>query len=206
MALEKAVIHNLDTNEDVEVLFNPKEYIIEKRTPWKEQEIQGLDSPAVEFTLGERKRLSMELFFDTSEEKSDVRAFTDKIEELMLVNADQHRPPLLLFTWGNLQFRCVLEDLVQRFTMFLNDGTPVRAILKVLFKEYSSAASQIKEKPRHSSDHTKRIVLQEGESLSSLSAREYEDPAQWRVIADANGIDDPMNVEVGTLLRLPPLY
>ncbi|SIQ98478.1 hypothetical protein SAMN05920897_12112 [Alkalispirochaeta americana] len=206
MALEKAVIHNLDTNEDVGVLFNPKEYIIEKRTPWKEQEIQGLDSPAVEFTLGERKRLSMELFFDTSEEKSDVRAFTDKIEELMLVNADQHRPPLLLFTWGNLQFRCVLEDLVQRFTMFLNDGTPVRAILKVLFKEYSSAASQIKEKPRHSSDHTKRIILQEGESLSSLSAREYEDPAQWRVIADANGIDDPMNVEVGTPLRLPPLY
>lgn len=206
MALEKAVIVNLDTNDEIEVLFNPKEYIIEKRTPWKEQDIQGLDSPAVEFTLGERKRLSMELFFDTSEEKSDVRVHTNKVEELMLVNSDQHRPPLLMFTWGTLRFKCVLEDLVQRFTMFMNDGTPLRAILKVLFKEYSTAASQIQEKPRHSSDHTKRLVLREGDTLSSISGREYEDPGKWREIADANGIDDPMSVKPGTVVRLPPLY
>lgn len=206
MSLEKAVIKNLDTDEDFEVLFNPKEYIIEKKTRWREHEIQGLDSPAVEFTIGERKRLSMELFFDTSEEKTDVRDYTNKIEELMLVNRDEHRPPLLMFSWGKLKFKCVLEDLVQRFTMFKNDGTPIRAILKVLFKEYSTAASQMKEKPRHSSDHTKRIILREGESLSSISAREYTDPRKWREIADANNIQDPMNVKPGTILRLPPLY
>ena len=206
MALEKAVRKNLDTDEDVEILFNPKEYIIEKKTPWREHDIQGLDSPAVEFTLGERKRLSMELFFDTSEEKTDVREYTDKIEELMMVNADEHRPPLLLFSWGKLKFKCVLEDLVQRFTMFTNDGTPIRAILKVLFKEYSTAASQMKEKPRHSSDHTKRIMLREGETLSSISAREYADPKKWREIANSNNIEDPLNVKPGTILRLPPLY
>ena len=206
MALEKAVIINLDTNKEIKVLFNPKEYILEKRTPWKEQEIQGLDSPAVEFTIGERKRLSMELFFDTSEEKTDVREYTDKIEELMLVNSDEHRPPLLMFSWGKLKFKCVLEDLVQRFTMFMNDGTPIRAILKVMFKEYSTAASQIKEKPRHSSDLMKRLVLREGDTLSSMSAREYKDPGLWREIADANGIEDPQNVEPGTILHLPPLF
>ncbi len=206
MGLEKAVIKNLDKNEDVEVLFNPKEYIIEKKTPWKEQDIHGLDAPAVEFTIGERKRLSMELFFDTSEEKTDVRAYTDKIENLMLVDPDQHRPPLLLFSWGKLKFKCVLEDLVQRFTMFMNDGTPIRAILKVLFKEYSTAASQVQEKPRHSSDHTKRIIMREGETLTSISAREYNDPRKWREIADANDIDDPLRVQPGTVLKLPPLY
>src|SRR5512133_1303400 len=104
MALEKAIITNLDTNEDFKVLFNPKEYIIEKKTAWKEQDIFGLDAPAVEFTAGERKRLSMELFFDTSEEKTDVRDFTEKIETLMLVNSDEHRPPLLIFSWGKLKF------------------------------------------------------------------------------------------------------
>jgi hypothetical protein len=206
MGLEKAVIKNLDTDDEIEVLFNPKEYIIEKKTPWKEHEIQGLDSPAVEFTLGERKRLSMELFFDTSEDKSDVREYTDKIEELMLVNADEHRPPLLLFSWGNLKFKCVLEDLVQRFTMFKTDGTPLRAILKVMFKEYSTSASQFKEKPRNSSDHTKRILMREGESLSSISAREYRDPTKWRVIAMANDVENPLGVEPGTVLKLPPLY
>lgn len=206
MALEKAIISNLDTGDDIQVLFNPKEYVIEKKTPWSEINVFGMDSPPVQFTMGERKRLSMELFFDTSEEKTDVREYTNKIEELMMVNAQEHRPPLLRFSWGNLSFDCVLEDLVQRFTLFMNDGTPLRAILKVVFKEYSTAATQLSNTRRESADHTKRLVVREGETLASLSAREYNDPGKWRVIADANRIDDPENVPSGTIVELPPLY
>lgn len=206
MGLTKAVIENMDAGEKIEVLFNPKEYVIEKRTPWREQKIYGLDAPPVHFTIGERKRLSMELFFDTSDEKTDVRKYTNKIENCMYIKKEEHRPPILLFSWGKLKFKCVLEDLVQRFTMFLGDGTPVRAILKVLFKEYSPADEQKKRTTPESSDHTKRIVMREGETLSSVSAREYEDPCKWREIAEANNIEDPLNVSPGTILRLPPLY
>ena len=203
MALEKAVIVNADTNDEIEVLFNPKEYVIEKKTPWS---VFGLDSPPVQFTMGERKRLSMELFFDTSEEKTDVRDYTAKIEELMLVNAQEHRPPILRFSWGSLSFDCVLEDLVQRFTLFTNDGTPLRAICKVVFKEYATAATQLSGTRRESADHTKRMTLRDGETLSSLAAREYNDCSKWRVIADANNIDDPENISAGTIVELPPLY
>lgn len=206
MSLEKAVISNLDTGKDIEVMFNPKEYVMEKKTPWSEVNVFGMDAPPVEFTIGERKRLSMELFFDTSEEKSDVREYTSKIEELMLVNAQEHRPPLLRFTWGSLSFDCVLEDLVQRFTLFDNSGLPLRAILKVVFKEYSTAATQLSNTRRESADHTKRMALREGETLSSISAREYHDCRKWRAIADANNIDDPENVSAGTVVELPPLY
>lgn len=206
MALEKAVITNLDTNKEIEVLFNPKEYVIEKKTPWAEQNVFGMDSPPVQFTIGERKRLSMELFFDTSEEKSDVRSYTGKMEELMVVNAQEHRPPLLRFSWGTLSFDCVLEDMVQRYTLFANDGTPLRAILKVVFKEYATAATQLSNTRRESADHTKRLVVREGESLASLAAREYNDAGKWRVIADANNIDDPENIASGTIVELPPLY
>ena len=206
MALEKAVISNLDTNDEIEVLFNPKEYVIEKKTPWAEQNVFGMDSPPVQFTIGERKRLSMELFFDTSEEKSDVRSYTGKMEELMVVNAQEHRPPLLRFSWGTLSFDCVLEDMVQRYTLFANDGTPLRAIVKVVFKEYATAATQLSNTRRESADHTKRLIVREGESLASLAAREYNDPAKWRVIADANNIDDPENIASGTIVELPSLY
>ena len=206
MALEKATITNVDTNDEIEVLFNPKEYVIEKKTPWSEINVFGMDSPPVQFTMGERKRLSMELFFDTSEEKTDVRDYTDKVETLMLVNAQEHRPPILRFSWGSLSFDCVLEDLVQRFTLFANDGTPLRAICKVVFKEYATAATQLSNTRRESADHTKRMVLREGESLSALSAREYNDCRKWRAIADANNIDDPENLESGTIVELPPLY
>ena len=188
------------------MLFNPKEYVIEKKTPWAEQNVFGMDSPPVQFTIGERKRLSMELFFDTSEEKSDVRSYTGKMEELMVVNAQEHRPPLLRFSWGTLSFDCVLEDMVQRYTLFANDGTPLRAILKVVFKEYATAATQLSNTRRESADHTKRLIVREGETLASVSAREYNDPGKWRVIADANNIDDPENIASGTIVELPPLY
>ena len=180
--------------------------MIEKKTPWSEINVFGMDSPPVQFTMGERKRLSMELFFDTSEEKTDVRDYTTKIEELMLVNAQEHRPPILRFSWGSLSFDCVLEDLVQRFTLFSNDGTPLRAICKVVFKEYATAATQLSNTRRESADHTKRMALREGETLSSLAAREYNDSSKWRVIADANNIDDPENISAGTIVELPPLY
>lgn len=206
MALEKAVITNVDTSDEIEVLINPKEYVIEKKTPWSEINVFGMDSPPVQFTMGERKRLSMELYFDTSEEKTDVREYTNKIEELMLVNAQEHRPPILRFSWGSLSFDCVLEDLVQRFTLFSSAGTPLRAICKVVFKEYATAATQLSNTRRESADHTKRMALREGETLSSIAAREYNNCSKWRVIADANNIDDPENVSAGTIVELPPLY
>ena len=179
MALEKAIISNLDKSEDIEVMFNPKEYVMEKKTPWSEVNVFGMDSPPVQFTMGERKRLNMELFFDTSEDKTDVREFTSKVEELMLVNAQEHRPPILRFIWGSLSFDCVMEDLVQRFTLFDNAGIPLRAILKVVFKEYSTAATQLSNTRRESADHTKKMALREGETLSSISAREYNDSRKW---------------------------
>ena len=206
MALEKAIITNLDEGEDIKVMFNPKEYVMEKKTPWSEVNVFGMDSPPVQFSMGERKRLSMELFFDTSEEKTDVREYTSKVEQLMLVNAQEHRPPILRFIGGSLSFDCVMEDLVQRYTLFDNGGIPLRAILKVVFKEYTTAATQLSNTRRESADHTKRMALREGETLSSISAREYNDPRKWRAIADANDIDDPENVSAGTVVELPPLY
>lgn len=210
MALVKAEIKNLDTNDSVPVKFNPKEYTFEKRAPWKEHQIQGLDAPTYEWTSGAPMILSVELFFDVYEEKDaarDVRTFTDKIEELAFVNPDKHRPPILLFCWGKkLQFRCILTQLSQRFTMFLDDGTPVRAVLNATFSEYTPAEEQLKGKPRHSPDHTKRRVVKQGDTLAWIAGKEYGNPAEWRIIADANGIDDPMNLTPGQELLIPPLY
>jgi nucleoid-associated protein YgaU len=43
----------------------------------------------------------------------------------------------------------------------------------------------------------------EGDSLASISFQEYRDPNKWRALAEANNIDDPMRVKVGTVLIVP---
>lgn len=206
MALQKLVIHDLDENVDIYVLFNPSEYVLEKKTPWREHEIPGLDMPAVEFVAGERMTLSMDLFCDTSDERTDVRTtITDKIQNLMLVNQKKHRPPICMVVWGSLRFKGVLEQCVSRYTMFLADGTPVRAVLSVVFREMLTPEEQLRERPRESADHTKRRIVREGDTLQLIAHKEYDDAGKWRYIAQANKIDDPRQLTPGQELVIPPL-
>jgi len=210
MSLVKAQIKNLDTEATVDVCFNPREYTFSKTAPWAEHNIQGLDSPAYEWTSGAPMKLNIELFFDAYElegEARDVRQWTDQLEIMQLVNPDKHRPPILLFIWGKkLNFKCLLQHLTTRFTMFLDDGTPVRAISTATFTEFTPPEEQLQAKPRHSPDHTKRRVVKQGDTLAWIASKEYGNPAEWRIIAEANGIDDPLNLAVGQELLIPPLY
>jgi nucleoid-associated protein YgaU len=54
-----------------------------------------------------------------------------------------------------------------------------------------------------SSDVAKQRIVKLGETLSSIAAEEYLDPAMWRPIADQNGLDDPFNLVPGTPLLVP---
>jgi hypothetical protein len=206
MALEKAKIINADKNETIDVLFNPKEYSIQKSVQWEPHKAPGLDLPEQQFTSGNPAVLTVELFFDTYETKEDVKAkYTDKLLKLATVDETIHRPPLVMFTWGSQKFKGVIESLSLRYTMFLPSGKPCRAVANLSIKEAKTAKEQVEEKPRESPDHTKRRTLKQGETLALLAHEEYDDPAEWRRIADANGINDPKDVKPGTVLTLPPI-
>jgi nucleoid-associated protein YgaU len=204
--LEKAKLTNVDTSESWDVLFNPKEYSVQKSVQWEPHKAPGLDLPEQEFTSGNPMVLNVELFFDTYEDKKDVRAeHTGKILNLAMVNPDKHRPPLVMFAWGGFTFKGVVETLTVRYTMFLPDGKPCRATANVSMKEAMTAKEQLERNPRNSPDHTKRRTLKSGETLALIASEEYDDPGEWRRIADANGIDDPRDVKPGTVLTLPPI-
>jgi nucleoid-associated protein YgaU len=189
------------------VIFNPAEYSLEKGNQFASAPLPGLSNPVLSFVNGDADVLTMELFFDTYTNKggSDVRNETDKIARFLEIDPELHAPPPVKFVWGGLTFRAVIERLTQRFTMFREDGVPVRATLNVTFKEYKTIAEQLDKKPTHSSDWTKRRVLTEKDRLSLIAAVEYDDPAEWRVIAEANDIDNPRLLESGREIRLPPL-
>ncbi|MCK6571032.1 LysM peptidoglycan-binding domain-containing protein [Myxococcota bacterium] len=186
-------------------LFNPKEYTISKSVPWNPHASAGLDAPEMQFTTGQGESLNLELFFDTYEAGSDVRQHTDRLHTLAKIDADLHRPPLLLVSWAALKFKGVVESINHRFTMFKEDGTPVRATCTLALRQAASASEQQQEIKKQSPDHAKLHAVQRGETLQMIAAREYDDPAEWRRIADANGIDDPLQLEPGQRLMIPPI-
>jgi hypothetical protein len=192
-------------DEEIEVLFNPNEYSIEDSNKYSWQTVPGLSLPIGQFVSGENSTLSMELFFDTYEKRTDVRTFTKKITGLLSVDKDLHAPPVCQFAWGSLKFKGVVEKVSQKFTMFLDTGIPVRATLNVTFRSWKSKTEQLQDIPRQSADRTKHKMLNQGEQLWMLAAEEYEDPAHWRSIANANGIDNPRQLKTGRNITVPRL-
>jgi hypothetical protein len=194
-------------DDPAKVLFNPAEYSLEKGNQFASTPLPGLSNPIVSFVNGDADTLSMELFFDTYTNMggSDVRKETVKIARLLDIDPELHAPPPVHFVWGDLRFRAVIERLTQRFTMFREDGVPVRATVNVTFKEYKTIDDQLNEKPNQSSDWTKLRVIAERDRLCLIAAIEYGDSSVWREIAEANDIDNPRVLRVGDEIALPPL-
>lgn len=201
-------IIQVEGGEAIPVRFNPTDYNLDKSTTFADQSLPGFTSPVTQFAGGEAETLSMELFFDTYEdtEEKDVRVqYTDRIDELLEVDGETHAPPICRFIWGGLDFKCVLESAQKQFTMFLENGTPVRARVNVTFKEYRPPDWQRRENPRESADRTKRHRVTEDETLWLIAAAEYGDARRWRPIADANGITNPRTLQPGDELVIPTL-
>ena len=213
-SLNKLSIKNLDNGEEFKVLFNPTEYTFEDSSKWQDQQ-GNRRRPEMQYTGGERKRLSMELFYDTYEAKEDVRLYTGKLQQLLVVTTDGgnngKRPPIVELSWGQAQsnvgfpFKCVLESLKQQFTLFNSDGMPVRAKVSVSFKEYELPKEEQQREPRRSSYPAQTYTVREGETLSGIAAAVWNDPSKWRVLADANEISNPRVLEPGQALIVPAI-
>ncbi len=218
--LVKAFLTRVDKpGQIVPCLFNPKELSVEKSNQFAEINIPGLPSSVLQFVRGNSRTITLDLFFDTYEEKTDVRVFTDRItgwdagsllsklpdeaKGLMDIDSELHAPPVCLFIWGTFVFQCIIERVSKKFTMFLPEGIPVRATLNVTLKEYKEVDVQVKEIDLHSADITKRWTVREGDSLWLIADREYGSASEWRLIAEANGIEDPRYLEPGQQLIIP---
>ena len=255
----------------IDVQYNPTEYTLDKGVTLGEVTIPGLDAPVQQFVRGNAEKMTLDLFFDTTEHGMGqgavgVNTETDKIYQLIKIEPKRHAPPILTFVWndqfpgstiggapggaagsaakaitgalagiaaaaadvalaatgslgaaalaltgpllGNQRrngFRCVLESVKQKFTLFSSDGVPLRATLTVTLREYKTLNDQLEQLHLSSPDRTHAHVLSQSESLAHVAQLYYERPADWRAIADKNSIDDPRRLTPGVVLEVPRL-
>lgn len=212
---------------EIPVSYNPTELQLAKSVQLAEVAIPGLDSPILQFVRGQTETLSLELFFDTTDTGTAGRGGvavterTDQFYQLVKINKHLHAPPVCRFVMGagfpgskmdshwttqkRDDFTCLVESVQQRFTLFSPEGVPLRATLTVSLKEYKTLAQQLEKIDFQSPDFTKTHVVQQGEMLNAIAHRAYGDSSLWREVAEHNGLDDPLAVEAGTILTLPPL-
>jgi len=216
--LVKAEIVSVESGERVKCLFNPTEYTFTKQNNYKDQKT-GNNVPQIEFGGGQPATLEMELFFDTyatfksSGTPKDVRKeYTDKIWKLMVVNSKltdaknkKGRPPKVVFQWGQTWlFKAVITKVTQKFTMFIADGTPVRATLNVAFRQVEDEGALAKQNPTSGGAGGERLwTVGEGDTLGWIAYQEYGDTSRWRQIADANHLTRVRRLPAGMVLVIP---
>ena len=211
----------------IKVQFNPTSYSVAKTVNWGEvtsasestktgpATTQQLNEPLRDFGGGQSRTLTLNLFFDVTEhplvnnqEVKDVRVLTNEFVKLSRIEraGKKPRPPVCVVTWGSsppknsdFPFWGVVTNLTETFTLFDSDGNPVRAELGVTFTEYVPPKKDQKDTDP---DYTTRIVKR-GDTLSSIAAEMYTNPALWRLIADANEMDDPRRIQIGRALHIP---
>jgi hypothetical protein len=89
----------------IDVQFNPTEFTLDKGAQIAEIAIPGLDSPLLQFVRGQNEKLTVDLFFDTTEDgtgagATSVTTQTDAFYSLVKIEPGGHAPPICTFMWN----------------------------------------------------------------------------------------------------------
>jgi hypothetical protein len=143
----KAQLISQDSTDDITFMFNPTELSFSRTaniiTAPGAATAGGL--PKMSFGSPQPCSLSINnILFDTYESGSDVMStYISKLCQGIRFAGTLKRPPVYIFTWGSQQYlKCFVKSLSYRLTMFLPDGTPVRAIANLSLEEIDTASGE----------------------------------------------------------------
>ncbi|WP_371634168.1 LysM peptidoglycan-binding domain-containing protein [Streptomyces sp. NBC_01259] len=202
------------TVAQLDLQFNPSTLELRKTTEWRRSPSRMAGQSALpEFVGSGPRTLSLEVFLDaTATHDNSVEQAVEKLMKACVptpASLGRKKPasPWVRFEWGTARttaFDGVLSSLSVSYTLFDVDGKPLRATCALSIEEASvDTAGQNPTSGARTARSTHTVVV--GDSLAMLAWREYGDPTAWRVIAEANGIDDPMELPPGTELVVPAL-
>lgn len=183
--------------------FNP-----ESLTVRYANEIRGGNEPSGgggQFVGGSSSTMSVELLFDTSEINQDVRLFTKDVVYLIKplapsepgAKSSNRTQANVSFEWGTFIFRGVIDSMNETLDFFSEEGKPLRATVSL------SLTGQEMRLERRSGQPGAQSLSQvhPGDSLQQMAARQGLS-GNWKAIATANGIDNPLRMEAGALVNM----
>jgi LysM repeat protein len=211
----------IDPNVRIDCYFNPTEYSISKTNEWTYEKVTGTSLPPAVFSGGAPRQMELSLLLDQTlfTGKMTVQAATDALFKMMEVPAGKSgggttaAPPMVKFNWGKIVgFKAVCTSLTVAYKLFRPTGEPIRADVKMTLKQAETASTKSSNGAKKGQNPTTRAnagfgvhTVRDGDTLPSIAYQTYGDATRWRVIAEANGVDNPMHLRRGTPLSLPRL-
>jgi hypothetical protein len=204
--LKKAELHEIDLNKreassqkKLEVQFNPQTLQVTFSN-----NIIG-DGSEIQYAGKGTTKLSLELWFDVTvfQKEDDVRKLTQKIANFMKPKNETKTPPGIRFVWGTFKFDGVIDSLVENLEFFSDDGKPLRAKVSISISsfEHQFQFKDPESSPQVSPGTQPLLQVKAGDTAQKV-AESIGKGADWKVLAAANGIENPRRLTPGTLLHV----
>jgi hypothetical protein len=156
-------------------------------------------------------KLALTLWFDvaamTEDPVDDVRRLTQKVIFFMTPTPDKADakkmvPPATRFVWGSFLFDGIVEGLEESLEFFAPDGKPLRAQVTLTLGQQKILVSEFQGdgKVPLSPGQTPMSQAKQGDSLQGMAAQNGK--SDWKGMAVANGIEDPLRLSPGQLIDI----
>jgi len=196
---------NVPGGKEVPVQFNPETL----KLTFANEDNSGARSHPRQSTGSGTSTLAVELLFDTTATGRDVRANTKKIAYFIMAAPGMAQPGLS-FEWGTLIFRGVVKSLDETLAYFSEEGVPLRATIalsiarpKIEFIDPRPGAGQASAGgPAPATGATTPLEpARTNDNVQSLAGRNGNS-SDWKSIASANNVDDPLRLPPGALIDM----
>lgn len=206
----------------LDFMFNPTQYGVSKRNNWSAKPNKSSNVPQYDFAGGGARELQLELFFDSYLPRPDVkvkdlRLLANKLFNFMMIdpgslmkgkNSQMSQPPKCRLMWGEdipNQFDCYITSCQVKFTLFNEQGVPIRATASLSLTEARDSEDRLPTNPTSRGDPGRHMrTVEEGDRLDWIAYQEYGNPNEWRRIAEANRLFNPLDIYPGMVLAIPP--
>jgi nucleoid-associated protein YgaU len=144
-------------------------------------------------------------FLNSAPNEAVTKSIDAFMKTTFLMDDKIHRPPFLAIIWGTFLFSCVFESANVTYSLFQNDGKPLRAKISVSAKEHITEAKLNEILKLKSPDLTQSRTVLAGDTLPNLAKKTYGDEKLYLELARVNNIKNYRRLKPGTQLIFPPI-
>lgn len=187
------------SGDPVEVQFNP----LTLKVTYTNQLSNG-DQPGgspKQFVGQSTTKMSLELWFDSTDDQSDVRLKTGKIAYFITPKADTQEgnkkiAPRVQFSWGTFLFSGFIDSMDENIEFWSEKGVPLRASMTLSLSEQAFQFGREGDALGDALANLRAVLPRAGQTLQEIAMR-YRAGKRWQDIGAANGVENPRMLDPG---------
>ncbi|MEL6626656.1 MAG: LysM peptidoglycan-binding domain-containing protein [Bacteroidota bacterium] len=196
------------------VPLNPQDISLNQGINYATDTPLGASGTSLKYRYHNPEILSFTVLLDDTgavftSDKRISKGIEDQLNKLRAIltdyDGDIHEPNYVGISWGTLIFKGRTISMDTKYTLFAEDGKPLR--VEVVIKVQKSISDEVRnaEEGKNSPDLTHERMVKEGDTLPLMTYKIYGDVKYYLDVAEANDLNDFRDLVPGTILYFPPL-